>query len=340
MPKYLRILFTGLGCLVGLLLIAALALRVFFPPAKLRRLVENQIRGQLNREARLGDVRLGLRGLTIDQFKLSDVPTFSAGTFLEVDQARVRWSLLPFRSKKVAVHLRRGSVHMGDRPSAKLTSTLSDIDLRVRNFSATQAEGQLTVKALQNPSYKARDFSVEWALKGLDANLGKLNGWMRLKQGPGLVHNLDRLAASSRGARLALMPLVTLQKLDRMGFVRLGLPDFSRLDIEKINGRYTFKDGTLTIDTFDIVSPQATIGALGTVDLVSGRLGVDVTLRTPKPTLLGEMDLKMRITGTLSEPKTNLDHLKKKAFKATVHQLWNSPDNKKKLDATLKNIFH
>lgn len=399
MRKLLKIFFVAGAFLLCVLVCTSLALRFLFPSAKLRHAVEQQIRTKLNREAQIGNIQLGLRGITISRFKLSEKPSLAeAGLFLAVDKMDVRWSLMPLLSKRMeiktvmlnqptinlvrytdgknwnindlagisasqspspqsarppagaqkpadtangwtwkvdAIQLKEGSIRFDDKSPARQTSTLSDINLSIRDFDATQVKGRLDVRKLENPVYKAGDFSLQWALQQIDPSLGKLSGTMTLRQGPGTVQNLTRLANSSKAAKLALVPFVMLQNLDRLGFVKLGLPDFSRLDIKNIEGNYTFDRGTMKIETFQINSVQATIGALGTVELASGKLAVDVTLHTPEPVLMGEMDLKMSVSGTLSNPKTNLDHLKKKAFKATVKEIFKQPEVQKQL----KNLF-
>jgi len=415
MHKFLKITVIVFGVLIGLLILSTVILRMAFPPAKLRRLVEDQIRQQLNREAQIGEVRLDIRGLSLSRIKLSEVPSFSAGTFLAVDETDVHWTLLPLlfkqivikeillekpqinlirmadgktynisdlagptqqqglrmedsgqsRGKSIAqvgskrspqssapgpgstwpwrvneIHLLHGTIRFDDRSPAEQTSALSDIELIIRDFDPTHAQGRLNVGHLQNPVYTARDFSAEWVLHDIDPTLGHLNGWLHLKQGPGLIQNLTSLVNSSKGAKLALMPLVMLQNLDRLGIVRLGLPNFSHLTITQITGDYGFKDGTMKIKTFEIVGPQLSIGTSGAIELASGKLAMDVSLNTPKPVLMGEMNLKMHISGTLSNPQTNLDSLKKKAFKATIKQLQDNPGVQKNINDALKNIFH
>ena len=68
------------------------------------------------------------------------------------------------------------------------------------------------------------------------------------------------------------MPIVMLQNLTRLGGINLGLPDLSHLQIDHIAGDYTFTHGTMKIDTFQIVGPQVTIGAMGSIQLAPGTL--------------------------------------------------------------------
>src|SRR5688572_513161 len=103
MRHFIKIIVTLLGIAVGLLVLITIAVRLFFPPAKLRGIVSEQVRTRLNREVQLGDVQLGLGGLTLKRLKLSEAPSFTAGVFLAVDHVSVRWALLPFLSKKVVI---------------------------------------------------------------------------------------------------------------------------------------------------------------------------------------------------------------------------------------------
>jgi uncharacterized protein YhdP len=399
MKKILKILVILIAVVIALVILATLGLRIAFPPAKLSRIIETQLREHTQREARLDDVRLGVSGLTLKSFKWSNVPAFSAGTFLSVERMTVRWALWPLLSRKLqvneiflekpqieiirmadgktynisdlagaaaasgktsdskigqsgqssqpspskntwgwrvnAIQLKNGTIQFTDRSPARQTSTLADIDLLLRDFDPTRVEGQLTIARLQNPVYNARDFSMEWLLRDINANLGQLNGWLRLKQGPGKVQNLDRLARSSPAAKLALMPLLTLQSLDQLGLVRLGLPNFSRLEIDQITGDYGFKDGVMTINQFKVEGPELTIVALGTIQLATEKLAIDVMLNTTQPVLMGETSIKVQVGGTISHPKTNLDSLKQKAFKATIKNILNNPDTLK----NLKDVF-
>src|SRR5258708_29640161 len=98
--KKVAILF---GILLFLGAAATVGLRIAFPPAKLRKLVEEQIRIRTGREAELGAVHLGLSGLTLEQLRLSEVPNFKAGTFLTAQGVHLEWS---WRTICRGLHLR------------------------------------------------------------------------------------------------------------------------------------------------------------------------------------------------------------------------------------------
>jgi uncharacterized protein YhdP len=233
-----------------------------------------------------------------------------------------------------SLQLKHGEIRFEDRSPAHQTSTLSDIDLRVHDFDPTRIQGRLTVGKLKNPVYTAQRFDVEWALKDIDPSLAHLNGTLTMKQAEGAVHDLNNLVKSSKSAKLALMPLVALQSLDKLGIVNLGLPDFSHLEIAHITGDYAFQSGTMKINQFQIVGPQLTVGSRGTVQLASENLALDVNLHTSKG-----LDLQTHISGTLTNPQTNLDQLKKKAFKATLKQITDRPEVQKSINDALQHIF-
>lgn len=311
MRKFLKFCLVTFGMLLSFLLLAAIILRVMFPPEKVKALVEQAIHQRLNREARIGTVQLGLSGISMDRLELSEIPNFKAGSFLVADGVRLEWSL------------------------RKLWEGLS-----FHRLFPSELEGKLSIAHAHNPYYDARDFSLAWSLADIDPSLGHLSGWARLRQGPGLIQNIDRLAASEKSAQLVLMPLILLEKLDRMGFTNLGLPDLAHWPLQSIEGDYGFQNGTMKIKTFRVESAQLTMTAEGYVQLATQELGVDVALHAPQRSFMGAMDLKMHVSGTLSNPKTNLDSLKKKAFRATVNNLLQNPDVQKQINNTLNKLFH
>src|SRR5579864_338892 len=168
--KFLVIIF---GSLCALLVLAGVALKVLFPPAKIKRLVENVIREKLHREATLGSVDLGLSGIGIDPLTLSEIPNFKAGTFLTAEGVRLRWSL------------------------KRLWEGFS-----FHTLFPSELEGSLFIRHAHNPYYEAQSFALSWNLADVDPTLAHLNGWARLRQGPGAIQNIDQLAASEKGAKI------------------------------------------------------------------------------------------------------------------------------------------
>jgi uncharacterized protein YhdP len=392
MRKFIRFVVTLLGIVVVLLIAGTIVLRMKYPPARLRELVETQIRERLNREAQVRYVQLGLGGLRLEDVRISEPPNFRAGTFLVVEAIDIHWALLPLLSKHVSVNsvllqkpqlnvvrladgkklnvgdlsasaqghrantapvsgaiaeqtqtpsahpwtwhidrfeLRDGLLQFHDRSPAKMTTTLTPVNLTVEDLSKDRVHGQLRVGKIDNLVYEGRDLDLKWALEGIDPTLEKLTGTMTLRQGPGALQNLEALAGVSSGARVALMPLIALQTMNRLGVVKTGLPDFNHVAIDRIEGNYVFQQGTMELKRFEMAGPQLSTSASGTIHLPTERLALNVDLR-------GDVDGKLGISGTMKQPKVQVHSLKQKAFKATLKNILKNPKDLKKL----KNLFN
>lgn len=96
----------------------------------------------------------------------------------------------------------------------------------------------------------------------------------------------------------------------------------------------------MTIEKFHVDGAQMTMDASGTVQLATQALNLNVKLHAPQRSLMGQMDMKIQITGTLSNPKTNLDSLKKSAFKATISNILQNPNQAGQALDNLKKLFH
>src|SRR5688572_5459170 len=101
MRTFLKIILWVIGAVVALALLATLAMRIFFPAAKVKKMVEEQVRKQANREARLGGAVVGFRSISLTGFELSNVPNFAAGRLLSVETLEVQWELWPLMSRQI-----------------------------------------------------------------------------------------------------------------------------------------------------------------------------------------------------------------------------------------------
>jgi len=161
--------------LVGILLFliaGTVVIRFFFPAARIRALAQSQIRSQMHREAQMGDISLGLFGLSIERFRLSEKPGFAAGTFLYVENVRIRWSLWPLLHRRLwlsNVLLEQPQVNLIRLPDGK-TLNISDL---------IQETNQ---RAMVPPE-------VQWAAIGTQAAPAARSDWtwfireIRLKEG-------------------------------------------------------------------------------------------------------------------------------------------------------------
>src|SRR5258708_32467435 len=105
--------------------------------------------------------------------------------------------------------------------------------------------------------------------------------------------------ATSPAAKVALMPVMALMNLEKLGFLKIGLPDLRRWPIQAIHGQYAFKNGRMTIEQITIDSPQLGMGTTGVVALGSANLLLDVQLHWPKTGAMGALAANLRVSATL-----------------------------------------
>lgn len=82
---------------------ALIALKAFFPEPKARAFVLEKARKQLGREVRLARIDAGLTGLHLQSLEISELPDFSAGTFLSVETFSLRPSWKALLRRKLVI---------------------------------------------------------------------------------------------------------------------------------------------------------------------------------------------------------------------------------------------
>jgi len=104
MKKLLKLVFI---LLVGLLVLAGLALvalRFYFPPAKIKAIALEHLSRYLHREVRLGDVGINpIQGLSLMNLEVSERATFAQGQFLKVKRLSVHVALRPLLKKQIVI---------------------------------------------------------------------------------------------------------------------------------------------------------------------------------------------------------------------------------------------
>lgn len=104
MKKFLKIIgiLAGLGVL--LIAVAIVALRLMYPPEKIKAIVLEKAQTALGREVRLESASLGLfSGITLKGFQLSESHTFQQGTFLEAAEFVVKPDFFALLKKKFII---------------------------------------------------------------------------------------------------------------------------------------------------------------------------------------------------------------------------------------------
>lgn len=79
------------------------ALRIMFPPEKIKSMALDYAKNTLHREIKFDDLSFNLIGVTLDNFALSEAETFKAGTFVKADKLAVKVALWPLLKKRVEI---------------------------------------------------------------------------------------------------------------------------------------------------------------------------------------------------------------------------------------------
>ena len=103
MKKFLKVCFKIAVVLVILAVAAFVALRLMFPPEKLKAMALEYAKTNLQREITFDDVSLNLVGVTLDNFAISENTTFQNGTFAKADKLVVKIALKPLFQKRIEI---------------------------------------------------------------------------------------------------------------------------------------------------------------------------------------------------------------------------------------------
>jgi len=103
MKKFKKFLFILFLILLLLLVGATIALRIAFPPAKVKAILIARMSEALHRQVEIEGISVGLRGLKVKGFKISERPSFDKGTFVDAGQFLVRPKLLPLLKKQISI---------------------------------------------------------------------------------------------------------------------------------------------------------------------------------------------------------------------------------------------
>lgn len=101
MKQAFRILSAAAGLCVLALLAGLVALRVMFPPERIRKMALERLSASLGREVRIAQVGLSLHGVDLGGIEISEAPDFKAGTFLKVGTLRLRLRLRPLLERRL-----------------------------------------------------------------------------------------------------------------------------------------------------------------------------------------------------------------------------------------------
>lgn len=103
MKKLFKLLLKTVIVLAVLGVAALAALRIMFPPEKIKAMALDYAKNTLHREIAFDGLSFNLIGVTLDNFALSENDSFQAGTFVKADKLSVKVALAPLLKKRVEI---------------------------------------------------------------------------------------------------------------------------------------------------------------------------------------------------------------------------------------------
>ncbi len=196
--------------------------------------------------------------------------------------------------------------------------------------------GRVEIGAVDHPNFKCGPVKARMELRNISEDMKALDGSAAFNAGPGRLSELYKLAARYKAAKVALYPLLALQKASKL-VKGLNLPDFNNIDFEIIEGDYSFSKGLMRLNRSAMTAEVADVSSTGSIDLPAERMDLRVatTLKKGSGVTLGA-PLAMTVKGPLSDPSVKPD----------IKSIAEQPAVKKALDRLapegsklLKNLF-
>ncbi len=161
--------------------------------------------------------------------------------------------------------------------------------------------GHLDVGTMTHPNATVTDVKVGWDLRDLGADLRGLGGDAKLHVGGGKLRSVGEMATQSKLVKVLLFPLLVVQKIGRVGGIRL-FPDFNDIALEQIVGDYGFSDGVMTLRQSEMDSDAAQVSAKGTINLPAEALDLVITAQVGRVA-----PIDVAVAGTFDKPKSTVN---------------------------------
>ncbi|MDH5174177.1 MAG: AsmA family protein, partial [Elusimicrobiota bacterium] len=278
-----------------------IALRIAFPPAKVKAMLIARMSEVLRRQVEMESISVGLRGLRVKDFKISEKPSFDKGTFVEAGQFQIRPKLLPLLKKQISI--------------SEVTLISPKINV-IRNVDGSFNFGDLMVKKLteakkeeKGPPAKVKPIAFSFLVSKVSISGGEVKFVDRTPQ---------KLSADLKNIDLSVYGISLVSPF----FVEASF-DVAK---EKLEGSLAFK-GSVDIKEENIKIKEASVSMAGAGIIATGSVekfmepdklsfavnikGEDFALEKlsqtfsfPKDFIIsGEPDIKADVSGNLKRIK-------------------------------------
>ncbi|OGR62422.1 MAG: hypothetical protein A2X31_01800 [Elusimicrobia bacterium GWB2_63_22] len=167
--------------------------------------------------------------------------------------------------------------------------------------------GKAEIGAVEHPNFRCGRVTASLDLVNISEDLKSLDGEATFTAGPGKFSQLYALAGKYKAAKVALYPLLVLQKSSGLAKA-LRLPDFNNIEFQSIEGDYFFLKGLMKINKSVMLSGVADVASSGTINLPGEKLDmkINTTLKQGSGIRMSA-PLGMYVKGTFAEPSVKAD---------------------------------
>ena len=167
--------------------------------------------------------------------------------------------------------------------------------------------GAASIGAVEHPNFSCGQVSAKVNLANISDDLKALDGSASFSAGPGRLSELYKLAARHKAAKVALYPLLVLQKSAKLA-KGLRLPDFNNIDFELMEGDYAFSKGLMKLNKSSLRAEVADVSSSGSINLPAEKLDMKITTALKKASGISmSVPVGMFVTGTFADPSVKPD---------------------------------
>ncbi|OGR80726.1 MAG: hypothetical protein A2X32_09285 [Elusimicrobia bacterium GWC2_64_44] len=167
--------------------------------------------------------------------------------------------------------------------------------------------GAARLGAIEHPNFRCGPAELKLNLANISDDMKALDGSASFTAGPGRLTELYVLAGKHKAAKVALYPLLVLQKSSKLA-KGLNLPDFNNIDFEVLEGDYSFSKGLMKLNKSALTAEVADVNSSGTINLPAEKLDMKIltTLKRASGVTMSA-PVGMLVKGTFTDPQVKLD---------------------------------
>ncbi len=168
-------------------------------------------------------------------------------------------------------------------------------------------KGSARLGAVDQPNFKCGAVSARLALTNISGDMRALDGSASFSAGPGKFAGLYKLASAHKAAKVALYPLLVLQKASKAAKA-LRLPDFDNIDFTLIEGDYSFNNGVMKLEKSAMTAPAADVSSTGSINLPAEKLNMRIETKLKAASgVRMSAPVALLVKGTFDDPAVTPD---------------------------------